>query len=47
MNTTLNKRIDTDAPTAAFVRCWGAGHAQRRLIPTISRENHGLLNKTS
>jgi hypothetical protein len=26
---TPNKRIDTDAQTAAFVRCLGAGHAQR------------------
>ena len=24
-----NPRIDTDAQTAAFVRCLGAGHAQR------------------
>jgi len=29
MNMTPNKRIDTDAQTAAFVRCLGAGHAQR------------------
>jgi len=26
---TPNPRIDTDAQTAAFVRCLGAGHAQR------------------
>jgi hypothetical protein len=29
MNMTPNKRIDTDAQTAAFVRCLGAGHARR------------------
>jgi hypothetical protein len=34
---TPNPRIDTDAQTAAFIRCLGAGHAQRSAACGVAR----------
>jgi hypothetical protein len=34
-----NMRIDTDAQTAAFVRCLGAGHASIWTPPVLSRRS--------